>query len=175
MRLLAFARKQSPQAHTMPAVALLLACACGFAAFAEDAPDPADAALALLPEPAPGPAFPGIDEVDMNRLCAPRSRARRPYLERALEDRVNGRVVLDCVIEGRRLRTCQVLHERPASYDFAAAALNLACGFRVRQTEHGEISSSENLPSFTRFYRRNADGEPWRARIPVRFVFDRGE
>src|SRR5262245_33444525 len=74
------------------------------------------------------PAEPSIPEasdapvVSMQRFCARNS--QRYYPPRALSRRVNGDVVLDCVIgsEGA-LATCQVVEEEPRRMGFGDASL----------------------------------------------------
>ena len=147
-----------------------MAITCGFAALAAASEeDPVEAALTRLPASAPGPAFPDIPEVDMANLCRSHSGRQRYYPPRALSNGVEGRVVLDCVIRENAPRTCQVLYESPDSYGFGDAALRIACHFRVDEPGSDEGEPSGNLPREARFYRRRAEGEPWRARVPIRF------
>lgn len=152
--------------HKLIAAVCAVALTSVFAAFAW-ADDEADrqAALAREPAPAPGPAFPGIREIQMIEACA--NGAQRYYPPEALNRRQSGDVVLDCVVDGDRLRSCQVLHDEPSRYGFGDAAIRVSCHVRITQSPEGEPLS--NGPRGTRVYRREGEGEPWRARIPVRF------
>ncbi len=141
--------------------------------------DAFEAARMRLPEPAPGPAFPGAQSFEMSALCAqfrPRGRDRRipSYLPRAAIDRgISGGAVLDCVFgDDGKFTTCDVVHEEPAGLGFARSAAAIACRVDYDLSIVGDGPpvgpSAGGLPPNTRLYRRNAEGEPWRARFPVR-------
>ena len=139
-------------------------------AFAQD--DDVENALTRLPQRAPGPAFPEFAEIDMETLCGPeRDQIRqRYYPERALRQGVTGRVVLDCALgPDGRADICQVLYESPTGFGFGDSASRIACHFVVNVEELGEGVPTGNLPRNARVYRRHAEGEPWRERIPIRF------
>lgn len=127
-----------------------------------------------MPHAAPGAAYPDIPEVDMARHCTRIRRARTPvpylYPSRALDVGRSGAALLDCVIgEDGRMQTCQVLQEEPQRFGFGDAAVNIACHFRADPATIADHQTTSQMPADTRFYRRNAEGEPWRARVPIRF------
>jgi hypothetical protein len=161
---------------------LLLAAAallCGAAiAAAQESPTqdseapPPQESMGIMPAPPPGPAFPDIAETDMRAFCTRARRSGPFYPSRALDREVEGRVLLDCVmdVEESQLSTCQVIEETPADYGFGAAATRIACNFRiVVSTFEDNATLRGNLPPGSAIYRRNAEGEPWRARIPISF------
>jgi hypothetical protein len=162
---------------TILAMALLGAILAGAAlnlAAAQDQQGPQATEFAPTPQPAPGAAYPGVPETDMTRLCA---RARRNgraitryFPTRAVEARRDGAVLLDCVIgDDGNMRTCQVLSEEPARWGFGDASLRIACHFHVDPATIVDNAPAVRLPEGSRYYRRNAEGEPWRVRVPVRF------
>lgn len=141
------------------------------------------AAITQLPAPPPGPAFPGADSYDMRTFCPRATRPRGSGLNRrppsiipaeAVMRRINGAVVLDCVIgaNGKAAR-CDVLYAAPTDIDFAYSAAAIACRFEfdLSSLQQGDpiLAAGGVLPLDTRVYRRNAEGEPWRVRVPIRF------
>ena len=66
----------------------------------------------------------------------------RAYPERALSEKVAGRVVIECVVNARgRLDGCHLFSEEPATYGFGDAALSLSRFYVMRTT------TSDGLPT----------------------------
>lgn len=110
----------------------------------------------------------------MTRLFTRERRNRTPIVNyfpsRAVEAHRDGAVLLDCVIgDDGNVRTCQVLTEEPARWGFGNASLRIACHFRVDPATIIGNQPAARLPEGSRYYRRNAEGEPWRVRVPIRF------
>jgi hypothetical protein len=158
---------RNPKALALVAV-FAIDCAVTSLAWADE--DRRQAAIVRLPAPAPGPAFPELPEVDMVALCERLGRHQRYYPPRALSRGRRGDVVLDCVPgDDTRMSTCQVLYEDPPDFGFGDAALRIACHFRIDPATIEDGGPVAELPPDARFYRRNAEGEPWHVRLPVRF------
>jgi hypothetical protein len=124
-------------------------------------------AMALIAEvsaqdapPAP-PAPPDDARVhDMGRFC-PGRMPQRVMPERAVMQRINGHVLLECVVnDDRRVTSCQVVEEEPSGIGFSRSALTLAC--RHSQRRYGQ-PVDPRIPIFSR-----ADGTS-RVRMPMRF------
>jgi protein TonB len=61
------------------------------------------------------------------------SLAHRYYPQKALRARIEGVVLLDCVVLRRdRVRDCRLVHEKPTGYGFGQAALQTERGMRLR-------------------------------------------
>jgi TonB family protein len=160
-------------------IVLLLAAAiaCGSlgVSSAQDA-TPQTAATLDLPSPAPPPGapYPNITEINMNEMCRWQRGAQRYYPERAMQRGVEGLAVLDCVIGADgKMQTCQVLHESPRGFDFGDAATRIACGYQVNMEDIAPGAATRGVPAGSEFYRRDAEGEPWRARTPIAFRLGR--
>lgn len=159
-------------------IALLLsaaiACASLGVSSAQDTapqaqPSTIDALELPSPAPPPGPAYPGFEEVNLAEFCRYQDDRPRYYPQRALERGVEGVVVLDCAIgDDRSLTSCSIIHEEPRRFGFADAAKRIACNFEVV-----ERTNAGGLPAGSSTYRRDAEGEPWRARTPIRFRLGR--
>ncbi|PZO48099.1 MAG: hypothetical protein DCF16_16800 [Alphaproteobacteria bacterium] len=133
------------------------------AAFAQEGA--VNAGLELDPAPAPGPAFPGVREYDMERFCGGLNERTRFYPRRALEHGVAGAAVIDCTLtEDGRPHTCQVLRESPGRFGFGEAALRIRCRFQIPVDELATSDTND-----LRVYRREGEGEPLRMRSIVRF------
>src|SRR5262245_58533220 len=84
---------------------------------------------------------------DMGRFC-PGRMPQRVMPERAIVQRINGRVLLECVVnDDRRVTSCQVVEEEPPGIGFSRSALTLAC--RLSQRDYGQ-PLDERIPVFTR-------------------------
>src|SRR5262245_2399729 len=65
---------------------------------------------------------------DMTDFCPASAEHVRYMPDRALRQRINGHVVLDCALnDERKLTTCQIAEETPPRIGFGTAALNIAC------------------------------------------------
>ncbi len=106
-------------------IAFMLACllALPFAARAQQEEAQAEAESEVAPPPPPSDAR----VVDMTSLCrAPGS--QRYYPIDALRQGMEGRVVLDCVLNEEGLvQSCQVVEEAPPNHGFGRASLMVAC------------------------------------------------
>lgn len=97
---------------------------------------------------------------DMGWFC-PGRMPQRVMPERAVMQRINGRALLECVVnDDRRVTSCQVVEEEPAGIGFGRSALTLAC--RHSQRYYGQ-PLDERIAIFAR-----ADGAS-RVRMPMRF------
>jgi hypothetical protein len=78
------------------------------------------------------------DNVDMLEFCGGPNGAPRFYYPReALGRHLEGHVRLDCIMQGPEGRpsSCLVLEERPRRYNFADAALRIACNYHISPEE----------------------------------------
>ncbi len=87
---------------------------------------PAD--LAALPKPSVITQPPWIRKPSGDDM-------RRDYPAAAFEGKVEGRVVIDCVVTGEgALTNCAVVEEAPTGQGFGAASVRVASRFRMRKT-----------------------------------------
>lgn len=156
--------------RTLVLLAAAMALGAAISTAAAQSDDARQAALDRAAAPAPQAPFPDLQEAQMTEYCAPGQQPRY-YPPEALQRRRGGNVVLDCALgEDGHATACYVLYEDPRRMQFADAALRIACRFRMATPNaDGSASSDGNLPANSRVYRRDGDGEPWRARIPVIF------
>ena len=97
---------------------------------------------------------------DMGRFC-PGRMPPRVMPGRAVEQRINGHVLLECVVnDDRRVTSCQVVEEEPSGIGFTRSALTFAC--RHSERRYGQ-PLDERIAVFAR-----GDGAS-RVRMPMRF------
>lgn len=97
---------------------------------------------------------------DMGLFC-PGRMPQRVMPARAVVQRINGHVLLECVVnDDRRVTSCQVFEEDPSGIGFSRSALRLAC--RHSQRRYGQPVDA-SLPIFSR-----ADATS-RVRMTMRF------
>ena len=78
-----------------------------------------------------------------------------------VEQRINGHVLLECVVnDDRRVTSCQVVEEEPSGIGFTRSALTLAC-------RHSERRYGQPVDASIHIFSR-ADGTS-RVRMPMRF------
>ena len=88
---------------------------------------------------------------DMGRFC-PGRMPQRVMPVRAVEQRINGHVLLECVVnDDRRVTSCQVVEEEPSGVGFTRSALTLAC-------RHSERPYGQPLDEHAAIFSRAAQG-----------------
>jgi hypothetical protein len=81
---------------------------------------------------------PALDP-DVEYICPqPVTRPERFYPRRAMQSAIEGYAKVDCAYEpSGRIHSCRAVIEEPTGWGFGAAAVRLACAYRLTETATG--------------------------------------